>query len=390
MWTLVNDKMKKIVVAVDSFKGSLQSSEIAEAIESGIKEIYPNCEVVKVPVADGGEGTTEALVGATGGKMYSKEVYGPLMTLVEAKYGILGDKHTAVIEMSSASGLTLIPEEQRNPMLTTTYGTGQLIADALKNGCTEFILGIGGSATNDAGTGMLQALGYRFLDEGEHELGQGGRILQKIASVDVSSQNPFLDMARFKVACDVDNVFSGKQGAAYVFAPQKGADASMVKELDDGLENFARIIKRQFHKDISTVPGTGAAGGMGGGLLAFLNARLQSGIDLVLEVLDFEKLLVDADMVITGEGKMDSQTARGKVPYGIAKVSAKRGIPVIALTGNIEDAEAVNKIGINAVFSVMPRPMTLDEAMDSDTTKKNIKDTVRQLFLFNQTLNNRH
>jgi glycerate kinase len=372
--------MKKVLLAIDSFKGCLGSLEVAAAVENGIKRVFPSCEIVKTPVADGGEGTAEALVWATGGQMHTVEVNDPLMQPGSARYGVLGDGHTAVIEMSAASGLPLVPENRHNPMLTTTYGTGQLIADALDRGCTDFILGIGGSATNDAGTGMLQALGYRFLDANGKLPGRGGQILEQIAVIDSSQRNPLLDNARFRVACDVDNPFSGKRGAAHIYAPQKGANPQMVEALDRGLKHFADIVKMQLGKDIDTVPGAGAAGGMGGGLLAFLDARLQPGIQLVLDALHFDDLLDGADLVITGEGRMDAQTAMGKAPQGIAEADTRIGIPVIALTGNIADAAAINRIGICGVFSIVPYPMTLQEAMNPETARRNIRQTVEQLF----------
>ena len=373
---------KKILLAIDSFKGCLDSLDAASAVEDGIKAVYPACEVVKTPIADGGEGTAQALVWATKGQMHITEVNDPLMQPVSACYGILGDGSTAVIEMAAASGLPLVPPERRNPMLTTTYGTGELIADALNRGCTHFILGIGGSATNDAGTGMLQALGYRFLDSNGNILGTGGKTLEQIAVIDFTVRNPLLDKAQFRVACDVDNPFSGKRGAAYVYAPQKGADSQMVETLDRGLKHFADVVKMQFGKDMDTIPGAGAAGGLGGGLLAFLNARLQPGIQVVLETLRFDELLNDADLVITGEGCMDAQTAMGKAPKGIADAAARRGVPVIALTGNVSDAAAINRIGICGVFSVIPYPMTLDDAMKPETARHNIRQAVEQLFLW--------
>ncbi|WP_342750533.1 glycerate kinase [Termitidicoccus mucosus] len=372
--------MKKIVVAVDSFKGCLDSLEVAGAIEAGIKAVHPRCEVVKVPVADGGEGTVQALVWATGGRTHTLTVHGPLMRPVAASYGILGDGRTAVIEMASASGLPLVPPGERNPMETTTLGTGELIADALRRGCRRFILGIGGSATNDAGTGLLQALGFRFLDAAGTELGHGGKILKTIARIDGSGANPLLREAEFRVACDVDNPFSGPRGAAHVYGPQKGADPQMVAVLDRGLAQFAAVIKAHTGRDIDAEPGAGAAGGMGGGLLAFLGARLQPGIALVLETLRFENLLDGASLVITGEGRMDAQTAMGKAPQGVAAAAARRGVPVIALAGGVEDTAAINRIGIAGVFSIMPRPMSLQDAMVPETAAKNIRELVAQLF----------
>ena len=380
--------MKKVLIAIDSFKGCLGSLEIATAVEEGIKDVFPLCEVVKTPVADGGEGTAEVLVSATGGQMYTVVVNDPLMQPVSAQYGILGDGHTAVIEMSAASGLPLVAENKRNPMLTTTYGTGQLIADALNRGCTDFIIGIGGSATNDAGVGMLQALGYRFFDIDGKLLGAGGQILEQIAVIDVSLRNKFIDKAIFKVACDVDNPFSGKHGAAYVFAPQKGADSQMVEALDRGLKHFADVVKNQLGKDIISVPGAGAAGGMGGGLLAFFDARLQPGIQLALDALNFDDLLIEVDLVITGEGRMDAQTAMGKTPQGIAQAATRKGIPIIALTGNIADATIINNIGICGVFSIVPHLMTLQEAMNPETAYRNIRQTTKQLFAWHRSMVN--
>jgi len=379
--------MKKVLLAIDSFKGCLGSLEVAAAVEDGVKAVVPACEVVKVPVADGGEGTTEALVWATQGRIRTVKVNSPLMEPVDAQYGILGDGQTAVIEMSAASGLPLVPKDRRNPMLTSTYGTGQLIADALERGCKHFILGIGGSATNDAGTGMLQALGYRFLNADNQLLGQGGRILEQVAVIDASSRNPLLNEAHFKVACDVDNPFSGEHGAATIYAPQKGADAQMVEALDRGLKHFANRMKAQLGKDIDAIPGAGAAGGMGGGLLAFLDAQLQPGIQLVLNTLHFDDLLEDVDLVITGEGRMDAQTAMGKAPQGITAAASRKGIPVIALTGNIADAAAINRIGICGVFSIIPHPMTLQEAMNPDTARHNIRQTAEQLFRWYHAMN---
>ncbi len=372
--------MKKIVVAVDSFKGSLGSLEVADAVEAGIKAVHPRCEVVKVPVADGGEGTVQALVRATGGRTRTLTVNGPLMRPVEAAYGILGDGRTAVIEMAAASGLPLVPPGERNPMETTTFGTGELIADALRRGCRRFILGIGGSATNDAGAGMLQALGFRFLDAAGAELGRGGKILEAVARIDAAGANPLLREAEFRVACDVDNPFSGPRGAAHVYGPQKGAGPQMVAALDRGLARFAAVTKAHTGHDLDRTPGAGAAGGLGGGLLAFLGARLQPGIALVLETLRFEDLLAGADLVITGEGRMDAQTAMGKAPQGVAAAAARRGVPVIALAGGVEDAAAINRIGIAGVFSIMPRPMSLQEAMAPETAAQNIRELARQLF----------
>jgi glycerate kinase len=370
--------MKKIVVASDSFKGSVTSLEVAESVEKAIRNVFPDCEVLKIPVADGGEGTTEALVHAMDGKMVSCRVHDPLMNLISAQYGILGDAVTAVIEMASASGLPLVPEDKRNPLLTTTYGTGELIKDALERGCRHFLIGIGGSATNDAGTGMLQALGFRFLDKEGNELKQGGRILQDICSIDNSQRLPQLKEATFTVACDVNNPFSGENGAAFVYARQKGADDEMIRVLDNGLKHFASVIRQQEHKDIDAIPGAGAAGGLGGGFLAFLPTTLKPGIQMVLDALSFEEKIKGADLIITGEGKLDKQTGMGKTPSGVLHAGQKQHIPTIAIGGLIEETEALNRQGFLSVFSIQPGAVTLQQAMNKDFAMQNIERTITQ------------
>ncbi|MDR1624047.1 MAG: glycerate kinase [Tannerellaceae bacterium] len=370
--------MKKIVVASDSFKGSVTSLEVAESAEKAIRSVFPDCEVLKIPVADGGEGTTEALVHAMGGKMMACRVHDPLMNLIYTEYGILGDGETAVIEMASASGLPLVPEDKRNPLLTTTYGTGELIKDALERGCRHFLVGIGGSATNDAGTGMLQALGFRFLDKEGKELRQGGRILQDICSTDRSQALPRLKEADFTVACDVNNPFSGENGAAFVYARQKGADDEMIRLLDRGLTHFASVIRQQEQKDIDAIPGAGAAGGLGGGFLAFLPTTLKPGIQMVLDALLFEEKIKGADLVITGEGKLDKQTGMGKTPGGILQAARKQHIPTIAIGGSIEEAEALNSQGFLSAFSIQPGTVSLRQAMDNVFARQNIERTVTQ------------
>ncbi|MDR3142870.1 MAG: glycerate kinase [Tannerellaceae bacterium] len=370
--------MKKIVIASDSFKGSVTSLEVAESAEKAILSVFPDCEVVKIPVADGGEGTAEALVHAMDGKMVACRVHGPLMNSVHAGYGILGDGTTAVIEMASASGLPLVSEEKRNPMLTTTCGTGELIKDALERGCRRFLIGIGGSATNDAGTGMLQALGFRFLDKDGKELGQGGRILQDVCSTDRSQALPLLREATFTVACDVNNPFSGENGAAFVYARQKGADDEMIRLLDNGLKSFASVIRRQEGIDVEAIPGAGAAGGLGGGFLAFLPATLKPGIQMVLDALSFEEKIKGADLIITGEGKLDRQTGMGKTPGGILHAARKQHIPTIAIGGSIEETAALNGQGFLALFSIQPGAVSLRQAMDKAFAMQNIERTVTQ------------
>lgn len=371
--------MKKVVIASDSFKGSVSSMVVAKSAETAVLRVFPSCEVLKIPVADGGEGSIDALVSAMKGGVRSCEVHGPLMEIVQAEYGILGDGKTAVIEMAKASGLPLVPESERNPMLTTTYGTGELIKDAILHGCKDFIVCIGGSATNDAGTGMLQALGFRFLDKAGSELGQGGQILEQIYSIDKSNVLPQLQEVRFTVACDVNNPFSGENGAAFVYARQKGADDAMIYALDRGLKSFADVISRTESIDIDPLPGAGAAGGLGGGFMAFLNATLKPGIQTILEALRFEKQIENADLIITGEGKLDAQTGMGKAPEGILKIASKQDIPVVAIGGCIESCEALNKQGFLAVLPLLPCPVTLKKAMDKKFTCQNIERTIHQL-----------
>lgn len=370
--------MKKIVIASDSFKGSVSSMEVAECAELAIHKVFPDCEVMKIPVGDGGEGTVETLITAMDGKAVSCMVHDPLMRPIEAVYGILGDNRTAVIEMATASGLTLVPLPERNPLLTTTYGTGELIKDALDRGCRNFLIGIGGSATNDAGTGMLQALGFRFLDHEGEELGLGGQILDKVCSVDRSLVLPELREATFTVACDVNNPFYGEKGAAYVFARQKGADDAMIRSLDAGLRNLAGVIKRIEAIEIDDIPGAGAAGGLGGGCVAFLRAALKPGIQMVLEALRFDERIQGADLIITGEGKLDKQTCMGKTPYGVLQAGRRQSIPVIVMGGSVEEVEALNQSGFLAVFPLLPYPVSLEQAMDKDFTCQNIMRALEQ------------
>jgi glycerate kinase len=371
--------MKKIVIATDSFKGCLSSVEAGRAASDGVHLACPECETVVIPIADGGEGILQVLTGATGGQYISIHAHNPLMEVIETQYGISGDGKTALIEMAAVSGLPLIPEAKRNPMLTTTFGVGELIRDALDKGCRDFIIGIGGSATNDAGLGMLQALGYRFQDSRGNVLGQGGRIMKEVAGVDDSDIHPALKESRFTVACDVNNPFYGPQGAAYIFARQKGADDPMIRELDAGMKSLSEVIRKTVGKDISTIPGAGAAGGMGGGLLTFLNATLKPGIRLLLDTLHFQDKIKDADFIITGEGRVDRQTAMGKAPSGILEEARKQNIPVIVIAGSVEDVHEMNQAGFCGVFSILPCPVTLEKAMQSDFAKANITGLVAQI-----------
>lgn len=366
----------KIILAIDSFKGSLSSKEAEDAVAQGIQDIIPDCRIEAIPIADGGEGTLSVLLESTDGVYHKVQAHNPCMELITAQYGISKDGNTAFIEMANISGLPLIRENQRNPMKTTTFGTGEIIKAALEKGCTEFILGIGGSATNDAGTGLLQALGYRFLDEHGEPLEKGGEILEKIKDIDCSQRHPLLKNAHFIVACDVRNPFSGPEGAAYVYARQKGADNNMIVLLDEGMQSYAQVIKEQTGKDITCIPGSGAAGGLGGGILPFLHAELKSGADLILEHCRFKERIIGADLIITGEGKIDRQSLMGKIPGKILQATKEENIPVIAIAGKAEDKELLMEAGFKGIYQTKPDSMPLEEAMEPGTAKRNIQKTV--------------
>ena len=376
----------RIVIAIDSFKGSLTSYEAGNSIADGIRSAMPDANITIRPLADGGEGTVAALTAGNNGIIKNITVTGPVGRSVKSMYGILNSNgsSTAVIEMAKAAGITLVPADfpadMRNPLYTTTYGVGELIKDAINEGCRDFIIGIGGSATNDAGLGMLQALGFRFLDKSGHTLGTGGQIMEAVANIDTSGIHPALKETHFVVACDVTNPFYGPDGAAYIFAQQKGADSNMVQRLDEGMQSLAEVIKKTTGKDITNYPGAGAARGMGGGLLAFFNAELKPGTELLLKAIDFSEKIKGADLIITGEGKADRQTAMGKVPYRILKEAQKEHIPVIVLAGNIENLPELNKAGFKGIFSIAPGPITLEKAMEPEFAKENITRLVSQLY----------
>ena len=354
----------RIVVAPDSYKGSASAVAVAGAMERGILRVFRGAELCKVPIADGGEGTVEALVAATGGEIRHSVVRGPLGDPVDAAWGILGDGHTAVIEMAAASGLPLLAADRRDPRRASTYGTGELIRAALDAGLRRIIIGIGGSATNDGGAGMARALGVRFSDDQGQELAEGGAALAGLARVDVGALDVRLAACEIIVACDVDNPLCGARGASAVFGPQKGADPVAVAELDAALGHFALCARRATGRNVAETPGAGAAGGLGAGLLFFTAARLRPGVDIVLEAVGFADLVKDAAFVITGEGRTDFQTAFGKAPVGVAKVAKANGIPVFCLSGGLgEGADDVLALGIDAVMSICDRPMTLDECM---------------------------
>jgi len=354
----------KIVIAPDSFKGSLTAKEVGVAIKKGVQKAAPTAEVVVMPMADGGEGTLQCLIDATGGQIWETTVKNPLGRDITAAFGILGDGNTCVIEMAAASGLYLIGPQERNPLLTTTYGFGQLIKAGLDHGCRRFILGLGGSATNEGGAGMLQALGYELQDEAGSSIGYGGGELGKLVRIETENADPRLAECTFVIACDVDNPFVGPNGASFVFGPQKGADAKAVQLLDDHLRHFANITEATTGVAIHDVPGTGAAGGVAGALLAFLGGTLKSGIDIVMETTRLAEVMQGADLVITGEGQVDFQTAQGKTPCGVARLAQKSGIPTIVIAGSIgQGIEALYEQGVTALTSIVNRPMSLDEAM---------------------------
>ncbi len=354
----------RVVIAPDSFKGSVSALGAAEAMERGVRAVFPDAEVRKVPIADGGEGTVEALVAATHGRLQRRTVRGPLGEPVNAHWGILGDGRTAVLEMASASGLPLVPKERRDPRITSTFGTGELVRAALDAGLTKLIVGIGGSATNDGGTGLARALGIRFLDASGQDLPEGGGALSRLAAVDLAGADPRVATAEILVACDVDNPLTGPRGASAVYGPQKGATPEMVKELDAALGRFAQVARAATGRDVAELPGAGAAGGLGAGLLFFTPARLRPGVEIVLETTGFEAIVEGADLVLTGEGRTDFQTAMGKAPVGVAAVAKRHGVPVVCLAGGLGDgADDVLAHGIDALASVVPQAMTLEECM---------------------------
>ncbi|HBY1514877.1 glycerate kinase [Klebsiella aerogenes] len=368
----------KIVIAPDSYKESLSALDVATAIETGFREIYPHAEYVKVPVADGGEGTVEAMVAATQGHIVQVSVTGPLGEPVNAFYGLSGDMRCAYIEMAAASGLESVPPTRRNPLLTTSWGTGELIRHALDAGVSQIIIGIGGSATNDGGAGMAQALGAKLLSAGQQQIAPGGGALETLARIDLSELDPRLADCRIDVACDVTNPLTGPQGASAVFGPQKGATAAMIERLDRGLQHFAQIIDRDLDIDVLSLEGGGAAGGMGAALYAFCGANLRPGIEIVTDALGLADLVADADLVITGEGRIDSQTIHGKVPVGVAKVAKRYNVPVIGIAGSLTaDVGVVHQHGLDAVFSVLYSVCTLDEALANAAA--NVRMTARNV-----------
>jgi glycerate kinase len=368
----------KIVIAPDSFKESLTAMAVANEIEAGFREIFPDAEYRKLPVADGGEGTVQAMIDASGGKLVALNVAGPLSEPVAVFYGLMGDGQTAVIEMAAASGLELVPPAQRNPLLTTSYGTGQLIRHALDAGARRFVLGIGGSATNDGGAGMLQALGGRLLDAAGADLAVGGGALNRLDRIDLSGLDARIKDCTFDVACDVNNPLVGPQGASAIFGPQKGATPEMVAQLDDNLRHYARIIAKDLGHEVAEVPGAGAGGGIGAAMMVFLGGRLRPGSEIVTDAVGLDAAVADADLVLTGEGRIDGQTIQGKTPVGVARVAQRHGKPVIAIGGSLGNgAAAVHGYGIDAVFGSVSRPCTMEEALANAAA--NVRSAARNI-----------
>lgn len=373
--------LMKVTIAIDSFKGSLSSMEAGQAIEAGIKKAVPDADVCIRPLADGGEGTVEALTSGMGGMIQHVEVMGPLGEPVTAKYGMIEETYTAVMEMSQAAGITLVPEEKRNPLYTTTYGVGQMIKDAIAKGCRRFIMGIGGSATNDGGIGMLQALGYDFLTEEGKPIPFGAKGLEELSTISCEHVIPELRECEFRIACDVTNELCGKNGCSAVFGPQKGASPDMAEQMDVWMKRYAVLAKQLFPNADDAYPGTGAAGGLGFAFLTFTNAVLESGVKIVLDETSLADYVKEADLVITGEGRLDAQTVMGKAPIGVAKLAKQYGKKVLAFSGSVtKDAGLCNAHGIDAYFPILRSVTNLEEAMKPETAAQNLMDTAEQVF----------
>ena len=371
--------MKRITVAVDSFKGSLSSREVADAFALGWKSVLPECEVRKVSIADGGEGTVDALVETLDGEYVEVEVSDPLGRPIQARYGVVDGGKTAVMEMSAASGLPLLTPEERNPLKTSTFGTGEMIADALQRGCRKLLIGIGGSATNDGGLGMLRALGFRLLDKEGCELSGDGSSLERLVQIDNSDAMKELSEAEFIVACDVNNPLYGERGAAYVYAPQKGADTVMVERLDAGLRNYSRVVEELNGEAVADMPGAGAAGGLGAGFKAILGAKLERGIDMVLGAMHFDRIIEGSDLVVTGEGRLDRQTVMGKAPSGVLQAASAQSIPTIAIGGAVAWCEELASSDFTALLPIVAGPVSLEVAMRRDVATENVRRTAVQI-----------
>lgn len=379
-------KNMKILAVIDSFKGSMSSLEAGQAAASGILRADPSAEVNVRALADGGEGTVEALISNMNGRLRSIKVTGPLGDPVVCEYGIIDSSKTAVIEMAGAAGLVLVPEEKRNPLYTTTYGVGEVIRDAIGQGCRRFIVGIGGSATNDGGIGMLQALGYGFLNKKGHQVPYGAAGLKELENITEDFVIPELSQCHFRIACDVRNTLCGELGCSAVFGPQKGATPGMIMQMDKWLAYYAALAREKYPKADPEAEGTGAAGGLGFAFLTFTNAQLEPGIEIVLEEAHLEDSIKEADLIITGEGRLDGQTAMGKAPVGIARLAQKHGKTVVALAGSVTpDARACNKEGICAYFPIVRGAVSLEEAMKKNNAMENMADTAEQVFRLYRT-----
>lgn len=376
----------KIVVAIDSFKGSLSSFEVGTAVKKGILKVYNDASVVVLPIADGGEGTVDALTKSLNGKLKTATVTNPLGDKISATYGIINE-NTAVIEMSSAGGITLIPKENLNPLKATTYGVGEMIKDAVTNGVTNFIIGIGGSATNDGGVGMLQALGFKFLDNNGNSIPFGAGGLKNLTTIDDSEVIPQLKNCTFNVACDVKNPLCGERGCSRVFSPQKGANPNDIDIMDGYLLNYANLTKKLYPNSNKDLEGAGAAGGLGFALSSYLNAKLTSGINLILDTINFESIIKGADLIVTGEGRMDKQSTMGKTPFGIATRAKKYNIPVIAFVGSASsDSNYLNELGIDGIFPIVRGATSLQDAMNKENATINAELTAEQVFNFYKTI----
>ena len=371
----------KVVVAIDSFKGSLSSIEAGQAVKAGVLAAHPDANVIIKPLADGGEGTTDAFIEGLGGQRIDLIVTGPMGSPVSCYYGYLEKDKTAIIEMASASGITLVPAHQKNPLTASTRGVGEMILHALEKGCRHFIIGIGGSATNDAGIGMLKALGYSFLDEQGFDVGEGAQALGKVASIDAKNRHPLLDDCQFRIACDVTNPLCGENGATYIYGPQKGVTEAQKESLDQDMAHFADVTETTLNCAYKNYPGAGAAGGLGFAFLSYLHASLSPGVELILDAINLSDALNGADIVVTGEGQLDRQTAMGKAPVGVAKLAKAHGAKVLAFSGSVtKEAVACNQAGIDAFFPILRRIVTLEEAMDPSTARSNMTASVEQVF----------
>lgn len=376
-----------VTIAIDSFKGSISSIEAGSAAKEGIKRVYPEADISVFSVADGGEGTVDALVYGMNGEKRKVEVSDPIGRKIIAEYGVIPKNKTAIIEMSAAAGITLVSSGEKNPLNTTTFGVGEMIADAITVGCRNFIIGIGGSATNDGGIGMLQALGFGLLDKNGEQVPLGAKGLKEICEISDTNALPQLKECTFNIACDVNNPLCGENGCSAVFGPQKGADDAMVADMDAWLSDYAKIVKKLYHKADENYPGAGAAGGIGFAFMSFLNGTLKSGIEIVLNEIKLEEAILDADFVITGEGRLDLQTVMGKVPSGVTKLAKKNGKPVIAFSGCVtDDAVICNKNGIDAFFPILRSVSSLEEALDRNNAYANMADTAEQVFRLINTI----